>query len=72
MTTTRRPPSNDLLYRRIDEMPMSVADRERAKARLQTGERFADAVCELSAAIRAGARFVGRRARTAFAPSPQH
>jgi len=64
--------SNETLYRRIDEMHMSVTDREFAKARLQTGERFADALCATVDAIRACAGFVARHVRTAAAPSPQH
>jgi hypothetical protein len=72
MTTTRRPPSSDRLYRRIDEMHMSVTDRELAKARLRTGERLADALCVAAAVIRSGAAFVARHLRTVAAPSAQH
>lgn len=72
MKPVHRPLVNDTPYRRIDAMKMSGSDRELAKARLRTGERFADAICIASAAIRACMAFVARQVRTAIAPSPQH
>jgi hypothetical protein len=69
MKPVQRPLANDTLYRRIDEMPISITDRELAKARLQTGDRFAEAICELGGAIRSCAAFVARRVRTAVVPS---
>ena len=39
-------------FRRIDEMPMSSRDRERAKAQLQTALRFADGLWWILTALR--------------------
>jgi hypothetical protein len=72
MTISPAPSAHDTLYRRIDEMPISVADREAAKAQLRAAIRFADALCGLVAALRAGAVTVARPLRAARRASPQH
>jgi hypothetical protein len=72
MKSVQRPLGNDTLYRRIDDMQMSAADRARAKAQLRAAEGFADVLCGTLAAIRSSAAFVARHVRTALAPSPQH
>ena len=72
MNSIRRPPANDTLYRRIDEMRMSVNDREAAKAQFRAGERIADGLCDLLVAIRSQAAFIARYVRNARAASPQH
>lgn len=69
MKTVRRPLANDMLYRRIDEMRMGWTDRELAKSRLRTGERLAEALCEIGGAIRSCAAFVARHVRTAVVAS---
>jgi hypothetical protein len=72
MTSNQRVLANDSLYRRIDEMRMSVTDREIAKAQMWAGERIADGVCEFLDAVRSGAAHVARHVRNARAASPQH
>ncbi len=72
MNPAKLPLANENLYRRIDELQMSVTDRELAKSRLRTGEYFADAVCAAAASIRSCASFVARHLRAATAPSAQH
>ena len=72
MQTRPSPLANGTLYRRIDEMPMSTTDRERAKARLQAAEQFADGIYNVTAAIGACAASVARHVRTFFTVSPQH
>lgn len=69
MTPNRPRVANDTPYRRIDEMRMSAAEREVAKAQLWAGEQIAEGLCELAAALRAGAAYVARHLR---ATSPQH
>jgi hypothetical protein len=72
MQTRPSPDANGTLYHRIDALQMSTAERELAKARLQAAERFADGVCEVTAAMGACAAFVARHVRTLFTVSPQH
>ena len=47
-----RPLTFDEMSRRIDDMPMSIRDRERAKASLQSAERFADGLFGIFTALR--------------------
>jgi hypothetical protein len=64
-----RPFVNDTPYHRIDAMPMGASDRELAKARMQDGERFADAVWTARIVVRSWVRRVSRRVRMAIATS---
>jgi len=72
MNSNQRRPANDTPYARIDQMRMSVTDREIAKAQMWAGERLADGLCELVMAIRSSAAYIARHVRTARAASPQH
>jgi hypothetical protein len=72
MKPVQRTLANDTLYRRIDEMPISVIDRESAKAQLRAAERIADGFCDLVAALRSGAATIARHVRAVWAASPQH
>ena len=72
MTSIPRPLGNDNLYRRIDEMRMSVTDREAAKAHLRAGESIADGLCNFLAGVRSGTAYIARQVRTARAALPQH
>jgi hypothetical protein len=64
--------ANEMLYRRLDAMSMSVIDREFAKAQLRDTEIFIDGVFALVAAMRSAAAFVARQLRIALTASPQH
>jgi hypothetical protein len=72
MKSIQRPTAKHTLYRRIDEIQMSTADRELAKAQLRAAEDLADVMCGALAAIRSSIAFVARHVRTALATSPQH
>ena len=72
MKPVERTPANDTLYRRIDAMPMSVTDRENAKANLRVADSFVDGVFSLVAAMRSMAASVSRHVRIALTASPQH
>jgi len=72
MKSVQRTLANDTLYRRIDEMPMNVTDREFAKAQLRATDTFVDGIASLAAGMRStGARF-SRHVRIALTTSPQH
>ncbi len=72
MTSNQRHLARETLYRRIDDMPMSVVDREAAKAQLRAAESIADGLCDLVAAVRSGAATIARHVRAIRAASPQH
>ena len=72
MRPTRRTLANDMLYRRIDELPMSAADRRFAKAQLRAADNFVDGAFALAAAMRSMTASVSRHVRTAIMASPQH
>lgn len=72
MAANERLVARETLYRRIDEMPISVIDRESAKAQLRAAERVADSLCDLAAAVRSGALTIARHVRAMRAASPQH
>ena len=63
------------LFRRIDEMPMSVYDRERAKAMLQKAERIADGLASIVTGLRAVASRIAlpttRRSTLRNSPAPR-
>ena len=72
MKSNQRLLANETLYRRIDEMPISVIERESAKAQLRAAERVADSLCDLAAAVRWGTAAIARHVRALRAASPQH
>jgi hypothetical protein len=72
MKSLATPPARDSLHARIDEMQMSAADREHAKAQLRAAERFADGVWHAVMALRAGAAFIARQLKSGVAASAQH
>jgi hypothetical protein len=72
MKPVKHTSANDTLYRRIDAMSMSVADREFAKAQLRDTDIFVDGVFALVAAMRSMAASVSRHLRIALTASPQH
>ena len=72
MRRVHRKFANDTLYRRIDEMPMNVTDRQFAKAQLRDADDFVDGVFSLVAAMRSTAARVSRHVRIALTASPQH
>ena len=63
------------LFRRIDEMPMSVYDRERAKAMLQKAERIADGLASVVTGLKALASRIAlpttRRSTLRNSPAPR-
>ena len=67
--------STEELLQRIDQMPMSVHDRERAKATLRTAERIADSLASIVAALKSlGARIAlpsTRRSTLRNSPAPR-
>jgi hypothetical protein len=72
MKSVRRTLANNTLYRRIDEMPMNVTDREFAKAQLRASDIFVDDIASLGTAMRSMAARVSRHVRIALTASPQH
>jgi hypothetical protein len=72
MKPVQRTPANDTLYRRIDAMPMSVTDREFAKANLRFADSVVDGIFSLITALRSMAASVSRHVRIALTASPQH
>jgi hypothetical protein len=53
-------------------MPMSVTDREIAKANLRVADSFVDGIFSLITAMRSMAAYVSRQLRIALTASPQH
>ena len=72
MKPVQRTPANDTLYRRIDAMPMSVTDREFAKANLRFADSVVDGIFAFLTAMRSTAACVSRHVRIALTASPQH
>ena len=61
-TATDTPIDRSDIYRRLDAVRMSNADRRHARASLQDGELLADILFRAAADIRAIARYVERGA----------
>ena len=63
------------LFRRIDEMPMSVHERERAKAALQTAERIAEGLASIVIGLKSLAARIApastRRSTLRNSPAPR-
>ena len=67
--------STEELFRRIDQMPMNVHDRERAKATLRTAERIAESLAWIVAGLRSSTARIGfpsmRRSTLRNSPAPR-
>jgi len=63
------------LFRRIDEMPMSLHDRERAKAALQSAERIAEGLGFIVTRLKSLAAWIAhqttRRSALRNSPAPR-
>jgi hypothetical protein len=74
MNPVARPLTTAEFCRRIDELPMSLDDRARAKASLRTAEAFAEALFRIVTAIRSLASSIALQTtrRSALRNSPAH
>lgn len=60
--------SNDLLIKRLREMPMNAADIARAEADFHRADALVDAGFDAVAAVRDAASRVARNVRSVFVP----
>ena len=72
MDLTQHLDSDDLLYRRLDEMNLAAGDAARAKATLRNAAAIVDFGFAAAAAIRSSSAYLARHLKAALASAPQH